>query len=191
MEEMSAFLERKLNRRFQTFDHDGDGYIEKYDFELSITHLADEFGLDPDDPARLRLHDLSQGLWQRLVTEADTDADGRISPDEYKIAFRQGLISTPTTFDDHYKPYLEAVLAVVDVNGDGQFDEDEYVRWTGVMFHLAEPQARESFRRLDGDDDGLVTVEQVLDAIHEYYFDEYPGSAGSWLLGPLDDLDDS
>lgn len=185
MEAMSAFLEQKLDRRFETYDHNGDGYIEKVDFERSVDRLAHEFGLADDDPARRRLHDLSMDLWEQLVHHADADADGRISPDEYKTAFRRGLIATPTTFDARYKPYLEAILAVVDVNGDGQFDEEEHVRWTGAFLHLDEHHARDSFHRLDTDGDGLVTVDEMLDAIHEYYFDEYPASAGSWLLGPL------
>ena len=44
--EISEFLERKLTRRFQTFDYDGDGLIERSDFEESARSCADEFGHD-------------------------------------------------------------------------------------------------------------------------------------------------
>jgi hypothetical protein len=42
--EISEFLERKLARRFQTFDFDGNGQIERSDFETSAGRVADEFG---------------------------------------------------------------------------------------------------------------------------------------------------
>ena len=51
---------------------------------------------------------------------------------------------------------------------------------------LPETDAREVFRRLDRDADGFITTDDLLAAIREYYFDDGPDSAGSWLLGPLD-----
>ena len=40
--QVSDFLARKLTRRFQTFDFDGDGRIERSDFETSAARLADD-----------------------------------------------------------------------------------------------------------------------------------------------------
>ncbi|MCY0939323.1 EF-hand domain-containing protein [Streptomyces sp. H34-S4] len=51
--------------------------------------------------------------------------------------------------------------------------------------NLPEADAREVFRRLDQDGDGLITRDDLLEAIREYYFNDDPESAGSWLLGPL------
>lgn len=57
--------------------------------------------------------------------------------------------------------------------------------WTGALMNLPEADAREVFRRLDQDGDGLITRDDLLEAIREYYFYDDPHSAGSWLLGPL------
>lgn len=185
--EISEFLERKLVRRFQTFDFDGDGQIERSDFEASAGRVADEFGHSEDSPARQRLLELSLGLWDHLVSVADSDRDGTISLDEYKKAFINGLLETEGSFEQGYRPFLDALMAVVDTNGNGMLDVDEYVGWTGALMRLPEADAREIHRRLDTDGDGFVTTQELLQAIHDFYFDDDPNGVGSWLLGKLPD----
>jgi len=38
--EISEFRSRKLARRFKTFDTDGDGFVEREDFVLSVTRMG-------------------------------------------------------------------------------------------------------------------------------------------------------
>jgi Ca2+-binding EF-hand superfamily protein len=185
--EISAFLERKLTRRFETFDYDGDGLVERSDFERSAGSCADEFGHSVDSPARQRLLDLSLALWDHLASVVDVDGDGAITVDEYKKAFARGVLETEASFEQGYRPFLEAIMAIADTDNDGMLDAGEHVRWTGSLMHLPEADAREVVRRLDTDGDGLISTDDLLQAIHDYYFDEDPDGAGSFLLGPLPD----
>lgn len=182
----SEFLDRKLARRFQTYDSDRDGFIEREDFVQAAARMGEAFGHGPDSPARQRLAELCTQLWEHLAAVADTDADGRIGEAEYKAAFATGLLETPASFDEGYRPFLDAIMEIADTDGDGKLDVDEYVRWTGSLMNLPDADAREAFRRLDRDTDGLVATHDLLEAIREYYFDDAPDSAGSWLLGSLD-----
>jgi Ca2+-binding EF-hand superfamily protein len=184
--EISEFLDRKLARRFQTFDDNGNGRIERADFVTSATRLADEFGHGPGSPERQRLLDLSVGLWEHLVAAADTDGDGSIDIGEYKQAFANGLLVTEGSFQQGYRPFLDAIMAVADTDADGRLSADEHVRWTGALMSLPEPDAREIHRRLDIDCDGYITTDELEDAIHAFYFDEDLDGAGSWLLGSLE-----
>ena len=90
------------------------------------------------------------------------------------------------TFDVSYRPFLEALMAVVDADGTGGLTADQHVRWTGALMNVAPPVARDIHRRLDTDDDGYVPTADLLQAIHDFYFDDDPDGVGSWLLGPLD-----
>ncbi|GAB4584120.1 EF-hand domain-containing protein [Nocardia sp. IFM 10818] len=185
--EISDFLRRKLARRFQTFDFDGDGRIERSDFESSAARLADEFGHGPDSPARKQLLELSLGLWDHLAEAADADRDGSISLPEYQRAFADGLLVTEESFEQGYRPFLQAIMDIADTDGDGALDMSEHIRWTGALMNLPAPDAVEIFTRLDANGDGRITVEELLRAIHDYYFGEDPQGVGSWLLGKLPD----
>ncbi|MBD2518463.1 EF-hand domain-containing protein [Nostoc sp. FACHB-973] len=183
---MNDFLDRKLSKRFRTFDDDRNGFIERSDFEVSVARLAEEFGHESESPARQRLLDVCLGLWDHLLQVADTNTDGRISEAEYKAAFALGLLETPEAFDQGYIPFLCAIMDIVDQDGDGKLTVTDEIRWTGALMHLSEQDAREVFRRLDKDADGFITTHDLLEAIRAYYFDESPDSPGYWLLGPLD-----
>ena len=185
--EISEFLDRKLTRRFETFDYDGDGLIQRSDFERSAESCADEFGHSAESPARQRLLQLSLDLWDHLASVADTGGDGTITVDEYKQAFARGLLETEASFEQGYRPFLQAIMAVADTDGDGRLDAGEHVRWTGSLMHLPEADAREVVRRIGTDGDGFITTDELLQAIHDYYFDENPEGVGSFLLGPLPD----
>ncbi len=183
---MTAFLERKLNRRFETYDSDQDGYIERSDFELAAARTTAAFGVSEDDRRARRFREHLLGVWDHLSAVTDTNDDGRISVVEYKAAFAKGLLERPEAFDDVYVPYLDALLAVADHDGDGQLDADEYVRWTTAWIKLPEADARAVHARLDHDGDGLIGAEDLLAAIRAFYFSEDQDGPGAWLLGALD-----
>jgi hypothetical protein len=84
--EITAFLDRKLSHRFRTIDTDGDGFIERSDFEVPVTRVGAEFGHQPGSPALGELMRPSLQLWESLAAAADGDHDGRISEAEYKGA---------------------------------------------------------------------------------------------------------
>ncbi|MDZ8027111.1 MAG: EF-hand domain-containing protein [Nostoc sp. DedQUE11] len=183
---MNHFLDRKLSKRFRTFDDDRNGFIERSDFEMSVARLAEEFGHEEESPARQRLLEVCLGLWDHLLQVADTNTDGRISEAEYKAAFALGLLETTEAFDQSYMPYLSAIMDIVDQDQDGKLTVTDEIRWTGAMMHLCEQDAREVFRHLDQDADGFITTRDLLEAIRGYYFDDSLDSPGYWLLGPLD-----
>ena len=183
--EITAFLDRKLARRFRTYDSDGDGFIEREDFTQAGERTTRAFGLACDDPKAVRFHRVLHGLWEQLSSVTGLDRDGRISVDEYKKAFANGLLETPESFDEGYVPFLDALMAIADEDGDGKLTLEEHVTWTGALLHLSERDSR-TIHDLLSDDDGLLATQAVLDAIREFYFSEDPAAAGNWLLGSLD-----
>jgi Ca2+-binding EF-hand superfamily protein len=184
--ETSEFLDRKLSRRFRTYDDDGDGFVEREDFAVASRRFGAEFGHGPESEAWQRFDGLCVGLWEHLVRVADANGDGRISEQEYKDAFARGMLETEASFDAAYVPFLAALLRIVDTDGDGRIDVDEEIRWTGSLMRLSEVDARTAFDHLDEDGDGYIGTEQLLEAIRAFYFDKDPAGPGSWLLGDLD-----
>lgn len=181
--EITPFLDKKLSRRFQTYDTNGDGYLERGDFETAVRRMGVEFGLSPDHPAYRRLMTLCVGLWEHLCAVLGTPR--RISEEQYKAAFADGLLETEKSFDAGYVPFLESIVSIADTDGDGLLTVEDHVRWTTSLMNLTEEVARDIHGRLDSDKDGFIGKSDLLGAIREYYFDENPDSAGSWLLGPL------
>lgn len=148
--------------------------------------MAEEFGHGPESSARQKLVELSLGLWDHLRKVADLDADERISLAEYKTAFAAGLLETPESFNQGYVPYVQAVVDIADQDGDGKLTVTDEIRWMGTLMNVSEQDAREGFHRIDKDNDGFISVGDLVESIRGYYFDESPNSPGHWLLGSLE-----
>ncbi len=183
--EITAFLDRKLARRFRTYDSDGDGFIEREDFTQAGERTTKAFGLADDDPKAVRFHAVLIGLWEHLLAVTDQDHNGRISLEEYQKAFANGLLETPESFDEGYVPFLDAVMAIADSDGDGKLTVEEHITWTGALMDLSEADAR-MIHDILSDDDELLSIRALQEAIREFYFSEDPAAAGNWLLGSLD-----
>jgi Ca2+-binding EF-hand superfamily protein len=183
--EITAFLDRKLARRFRTYDSDSDGCIGRADFTQAGERTTKAFGLAHDDPKAVRLHDTLIGLWEQLSSVTDQDHNGRISLEEYQKAFANGLLETPESFEERYVPFLDAVMTIADEDGDGKLTAEEHVMWTGALMNLSEADAR-MIHDILSDDDELMSTHALLDAIREFYFSEDPAASGNWLLGSLD-----
>lgn len=182
---MDNDLDRLLARRFQTMDDDGNGYVERTDFVVATERLGKEFGHGPESPQLRRLLELTEGWWAHLARVADTNADGRISEAEYKAAFHAGLLETPESFDAVYAPFLAAIMDIIDADHDGRITVTDEIRYVGSLMRISEQDAREIFRHLDRDGDGLATTADLLEAIRGAYFDGSPDSPRYWVLGPL------
>jgi len=177
---ISAFDHQRAARAFHAFDSDGDGFIEKGDFDLIAARLGEAFGQEPGSPAMQRLARAHSGMWQ-LVAVADTDHDGRVSLAEFEQ--RQGILTNPAAAMQVFTSLYDAVVQIADGDGDGKLDEDEYVRVIACRMGVPEDQARVAFGRLDSDGDHLITAADIVDAIRGYHFNDDPSSSASWLLG--------
>ncbi|MGO4649925.1 hypothetical protein AB4305_34170 [Nocardia sp. 2YAB30] len=75
-------------------------------------------------------------LWDQLATVADRDWDGRITLSEYKAAFAAGLLETTASFAAGYTPFLDAIMEIVDVDGDGMLTCAEHERWIQALMSI-------------------------------------------------------
>ena len=86
-EEIEAILkdDSKLNEiakaAFESVDADGSGYIEEAELKVVMSSVARDIGMpQPSDS------DVSE-----VLRELDTNRDGRVSKDEFKVLIRQVL----------------------------------------------------------------------------------------------------
>lgn len=114
-------------RRFASLDADGNGVLEKRDFELSTTRVLEEFGAPAGSAAATKLQDATMAVWTHLVRAADQNSDDKISKDEFANAVVNGLLDQPASYNDTYQPYLNALMDIVDPENAG-IAIDTYLR---------------------------------------------------------------
>lgn len=165
--------------RFDLLDATGDGYLRRDDYEVFALRLVQSFGHPPRSAAAMAVRAGYRSLWRALAAESDTDDDGRVGKAEF-LAWAGR--AAHTEFDRTLLPLATAVLALVDANGTGVVERDEFLTLT-TRCGLPDADARTLFDRLDADRTGTVGTDEIVRATKEFCLAPGPDQPGHWLFG--------
>jgi Ca2+-binding EF-hand superfamily protein len=178
---------RKASHYFALIDEDNNGLVEADDFELRAERLAETRDItDPDEKAALRKRVMS--WWEHLCALADTDDDDRVTREEWQTYWEalqtsvdQGGETKKRTLQSLERAARGTFRAMNRADG-GVVTEAEYLDW--LVAWNVEPE-RAAFDRLDRDDTGGLTEEDLIQAVKEFYLSNDPDAPGNVLYGQL------
>jgi Ca2+-binding EF-hand superfamily protein len=185
---LSPFRKRKLEKKFHVFDANGNGYLEKADFDIIVEHLAAAAKVAPGSPYHRQLTERYAQYWDHLQRFADVNRDGHVTLEEWTdyheaaLEFEQELRNAKV--DGFTRQVADLIFDTVDRDGDGSVTREDY----GVFcsgFQIGGAQCDEAFRHLDLNGDGRITRDEIEKAVDEFHFSDDPNAAGNWLYGPL------
>ncbi|WP_318213305.1 EF-hand domain-containing protein [Streptomyces sp. SCL15-6] len=165
---VSSEYGRRIAARFATFDQDGNGYIDRQDFNAAAKALLAEFAVAARSDRGQALYGGAEALWQGMAGIADRDGDQRITREEFVTAAVKRLRDNPDRFAEIARPFLHAALAVADADGDGAVTVPDTAR---VLTALGVPgdTARSVAAALDTDGDGKVGEAEAVPAFARWF----------------------
>ncbi|MFJ1898645.1 MULTISPECIES: EF-hand domain-containing protein [unclassified Streptomyces] len=164
----SAEYERKIAFRFAAFDQDGNGYIDRADFDAAAARLLTEFGTTARCDKGQALYSGAEAFWQGMAGIADVDGDQRVSRAEFVGGAVKRLRDNPERFAEIARPFLRAALAVAAQGEDGGAAVPAVERALRVLG--ASPDAAAfGAQSLDADHDGRVAEADAVAAFSAYF----------------------
>jgi Ca2+-binding EF-hand superfamily protein len=179
--ETMSVLERKYAKRFEMLDADGSGMVDRADFELLADRLVKGLGVTPGSPKAGRVRDGYLELWSSLRRTIG-DGGNELS----KPAFISGLMRMAgdrAGFKRIIEPLARLNLSLCDADGDGTLNEAEFVNLLKLFNSTSVDDASEIFHRLDTSGDGFLSLDEILDALCDFYVSEDPDAPGNSLFG--------
>jgi Ca2+-binding EF-hand superfamily protein len=166
----NAIASDRLKKRFAKWDADGNGTLERGDFQEEAAKIAFNFGKDADSAEVTALKDAFNGLFDFLAREAGVGADGSISEEAFtnvtgNLIFEAG----EAAFNRALGPVVKAIIGLCDKNGDGLINGAEFASWLTAV-GVNGDEAAEVFGRVDADGDGELSLDELLGAVREYHF---------------------
>jgi len=160
---------------FHLFDVNRNGYLEPDDFELMSGHVVAAAAAS-DDTAKDNIAKAFRQFWATLEAELDTDADGKVSYDEW-IA----CVLTPERFDDTIAQFADALSALGDPDGDGLIERPVFADLMAAI-GFEQDRLHDLYNAFGPDDNDRVPVSVWRDTIFEYYRPDKGGIAGDRLV---------
>jgi Ca2+-binding EF-hand superfamily protein len=165
---VSSEYERRIAGRFATFDQDGNGYIDREDFNVAAKALLAEFGTAARSDKGQALYVGAEAFWQGMAGIADRDGDQRITRDEFVNGAVKRLRDNPERFAEIARPFLHAALAVADPDGDGAATVEDTARVLRIL-GVGQEVAVSAATALDTDGDGRIGEEEIVSAFARYF----------------------
>ncbi|MFC9029781.1 EF-hand domain-containing protein [Streptomyces arboris] len=165
----SAEYERKIAHRFAAFDQDGNGYIDRADFNAAAARLLTEFGTTARCDKGQALYTGAEAFWQGMAGIADVDGDQRVTREEFVGGAVKRLRDNPERFAEIARPFLRAAIAVADSEDDGGRASVASVERALKVLGASAEIAGIAAQSLDTDRDGLIAESDVVSALAVYF----------------------
>jgi hypothetical protein len=158
------------------------GDVEQRGLSEPGLRLLANFGVGSDDPRARKIADGFGGFWSALAAALDVDGDKRLSPQENRDGLLAGLGRPDGAFERHFRPGAMAVLELAGTDGDGYVGRGEFATMQQA-FGTSTAESDFAFDRLDRDGDGRLSLEEMMEAVREFYVGEDENAIGTWFFG--------
>ncbi|NUT93896.1 MAG: EF-hand domain-containing protein [Saccharothrix sp.] len=172
----TAVKNERLEKRFDKWDVDGNGVIERSDLEAEAHRILAAFGEPPVSPKGRAVIDSFVGTFEYLAQKAESPSLDRES--FLRVIETEVFKSGDAGFARVVRPMIQAILNVCDTDGDGEINPSEFARWLGAV-GVDPMTAKTAFSKIDTDGSGVLTVDELVNAVKAYHF----GTLEAELLG--------
>jgi Ca2+-binding EF-hand superfamily protein len=173
----SEFQLDKLDRAFDRIDVNSNGQIERNDLIGLGSRLLLGFGQSPTSAKGQAVLAAWDAVWTEL-----SDGEDALSPSEFRGAMVSAFIEGEK-FDSTLLPLAQSVARLADTDGDGKVSAAEF-HVMARAFGTSAADSRYAFSAL-ADSQEALTVDDLVQALREYYTSPDPGARGNAVFGPL------
>lgn len=158
----------RLKRRFDRWDSDRSGTLERSDFEREVNAIAQALGHGPASSQTKRLQDAMAGIYESMARDGGVSPSGPIPWDDFYSAAEVWMENPDKTLPTKLRPLVDAIVGMADKSADGRLGRDEFIAWITAI-GTDRSKAERAFDTLDTNHSGDLGADEVLDAVVDYH----------------------
>ncbi|MFP4100041.1 EF-hand domain-containing protein [Coleofasciculus sp.] len=173
---------RKLTKFFSMHDAKFDGALAYQDFENIIKRLAALRHWGSRSPRYQLLLNNCNRNWEELKRDADITHNKKVSLEEW-LSYYSIILKDEEKYLHNIHFFMELVFEVFDKDEDGKISQTE---WAGLLsvYNVSPVYAPRVFPKLDTNQDGFLSKEEVLQLIREFFYSDNPDVPANEMFGP-------
>ncbi|NEO99787.1 MAG: calcium-binding protein [Symploca sp. SIO2E9] len=171
---------KKWTRLFQVYDADGNGTVTQADFETIFQNLAQARNLEANSSEYNQIHAKFMEDWEHLQKDADKDNDGKVQLEEW-LEHGDRRINDQSMYQT-VVDLANQVFELLDLDGNGVITINEY-KTILSSWRVPEKIAEEIFPKLDFNDDGHISKEELVELMRQFHTSDDPDAPGNLFFG--------
>ena len=181
---LTDFQKHKMRKLFNFWDYNNTERLEKTDYQNITSRVAAERGWDRNSPQYASTYNAVMTNWAQLEHYADENNDNIITVEEW-MAYCESLVNDAQAYRVHAMELMMTLLNAVDVDEDGLLTIEDYKRWFRI-YNVDPAQAENAFGHLDTDGNGHLSIDEIINALNDFYYSNAPSAPGNYLFGDLE-----
>lgn len=158
-------------QRFQKWDVNGDGVIDRSDYDAEARRIVEAFGETVSSERGRVVREALLAMYDRQARVAGVGPGEGMTQQQYlaanqKLMFNQG----DAGFDELLRPAIAAIVDLCDRDRDGLVSRMELRSWLGSAVGLSDADSDATFDRIDTDGDGRLTVDELVMAVRDFHY---------------------
>jgi Ca2+-binding EF-hand superfamily protein len=155
----------RLEERFRLWDNNGSGTVDRSDFESEADGIIAGLGARGTSQAE-ELKRAYLAMFDHLAAAAGAS---EMNMRQFVQAAEKEIISKGDAgFEQVVRPTIQAIVNVLDRDGDGEVDRTEMKKWFAAI-GLEKGAAENAFSELDTNSSGRLSVEELVNAVRDYH----------------------
>lgn len=181
---MKEIHRKKLTHYFNILDHNKNGELQEDDFIGVGENVCLNLGISLNGPEYKYFVDRSKEMFAYLLKDLDKDGDKSISLEEWLFYFDKYILTEKNV--ELLKKYIALtvrhVFELYDVNKDGLITVDEFADMF-TIYGISVKYSAKSFVKLDKNNDGVISKQELVLAVKDYFISSKPDAPGNWIFG--------
>jgi Ca2+-binding EF-hand superfamily protein len=165
---MESAKNERLQRHFESLDVDADGQLEPEEWEAPARRMLKALGEPSTSPKAQAVIASYREMWNYLAGQTGTRSS-TLTLAQFEQVIDSHIVNPDgTEFTGVLRNAVGAVAELFDRDAKGAVTPEGFTDWlTAVGADTS--QVKQTFRQIDVDDDGDLTVDELMQAVRDYH----------------------
>jgi Ca2+-binding EF-hand superfamily protein len=177
---------KKLTKLFTMYDAQNHGILQLSDFERIVHKLAEIRGWNSGQQEYENLLNKYAYRWITMRAEIkqkiNKEINSQIDLDEW-LRYHE-LLQEDEAYQWEVKILADLIFDVIDLDDSSSLDKHEW-KILFQVFNIPVVYVNETFAKIDSNHDEMLTKQEVMPLLEEFYFSDDPNAAGNGMFGPF------
>jgi Ca2+-binding EF-hand superfamily protein len=166
--DMASATHERLRRHFESLDADADGHLEPEEWEAPARRILEAVGERSTSPSAQAVVTSYKKMWNYLAGQAGTGTS-TLTLRQFEQVIDSHIVNRDETdFSDMLRNAISAIAGLFDRDANGAVTPEGFTNWLKAV-GADVSKAQETFRQIDVDDDDDLTVDELMQAVRDYY----------------------